>query len=207
MEIEHAAAVKLLQDIGLTHADKYNQRDLLIRIRRLPNIVDEYTIISSVESDQLFEQLLVALAAQEPIMLVGQIARKAKPNVAGESTEAPVAVGTESADGPKTTPKDKKKTPPVKEAPKTKTTPKEIKPKAGPKKEKGVGVIASIVELLKTASKKKPMALEELVNQLAKRFPEREKSAMTNTVKIQVKGRIEKERQIKVNSSDKGYWI
>lgn len=74
---------------------------------------------------------------------------------------------------------------------------------------KGVGVIGSILEFLRGASKEEPLSKADLVAKLAKRFPEREAEKMAKTVGVQLPSRIAKEQEVKVEGSAKegGFWI
>jgi hypothetical protein len=74
-----------------------------------------------------------------------------------------------------------------------------------PNKEK-VGVIASIVEFLSVASSKKPSTKKDLVDKLAKRFPDRSVEGMTVTVNAQLY-RLRKEKGYNIESKDGAYWI
>lgn len=71
---------------------------------------------------------------------------------------------------------------------------------------RGPGVIDVIAEVLKGASKKKPVSKDDIVKQLAKRFTDRDPEKMRKTVNAQVPSRIARDRKIKVQSSDDGYW-
>jgi len=203
MEIERTTAIRLLQDVGLTHADKYSMRELIHRVRRLPNVVDENTEVRTPESDALYERLLTALANQEPVNIVGR-----EPVVVEEMPDgAPVEDAnddSEEQEAPKPKSKDKKK----QAAPAAKTPDKKPAAKKKAKGERGPGVIGTIVEILQGASQKKALTLDKIVDELAKRFPEREKKSMLSTVKVQISGRIQRERGLKVKHNDKGgYWI
>ena len=61
------------------------------------------------------------------------------------------------------------------------------------KKEKTVGVVKSIVELIEKSGQK-GISKEEILEELIKRFPDRQPTSMKNTINIQVPTRISKER-------------
>lgn len=61
------------------------------------------------------------------------------------------------------------------------------------KKEKGPGVIATIVELIEKSGKK-GITKEEILNELVKKFPDKAKDSMKNTINVQVPNRITKEK-------------
>lgn len=75
--------------------------------------------------------------------------------------------------------------------------------------DKGPGVIGSIVEFLSAASEDKPITKKQIVEKLAKRFPDREAEAMAKTVNIQIPGRLKKDKSLDVRKADEGggYWI
>jgi hypothetical protein len=77
--------------------------------------------------------------------------------------------------------------------------------KKGPKKAGGVGVIASIPEILKAAPKT-GISLEDIAKQLHKKFPDREVSSLLGTVKVQVSSRLKKEKGIEVIAVSKGFY-
>jgi len=69
--------------------------------------------------------------------------------------------------------------------------------KEKPQKEKGIGVIASILEIIK---ENQPINKETVVKKLAKLFPDREEKSLRATVNAQIGGksptRMEKEKKI-----------
>jgi len=80
------------------------------------------------------------------------------------------------------------------------------------KKEKAVevkalapGVIASILEIIKTRG---PIKKEAILNELAMRFPDRAKEGMAKTVQVQISGKgetpMEREKKVKFVINDKG---
>jgi hypothetical protein len=70
------------------------------------------------------------------------------------------------------------------------------------------GVIGSIVEFLSAADAKKPITKKELVDKLAKRFPDREATSMMRTINVQVPNRLKTDKKLNVVKSDKGgYYI
>lgn len=203
MEIAHHTAVKLLQDIGLTHADTYTRSQLINRIRKLPNLVDENTQIATPESDHVYEQLLTAIAAQEPINFGEAPAQHTAPP---KMSPANNSLGLDYSE-PERPIKDKPK------KSKAEKKPAEKKPAAkkptSPIKKSGLaetGVKATIAKLLLGANKAKPIKFEAIVKALTKAFPDRQPSSMTNTLKVQLGGRLEAERGLKVHKSDKGLW-
>lgn len=90
-----------------------------------------------------------------------------------------------------------------KAAPKKASGAKPKKPKAA----KGPGVIATMIDLLKAASKTKPLSKAELVKKLAAKFPDRDAESMALTVNAQIHGRCVKEGRCKaVHHNEEGYW-
>src|SRR5690242_9905472 len=61
-------------------------------------------------------------------------------------------------------------------------------------KDKGPGVIGSILEFLMAATKDAPLTKDALLDKLAKRFPDRDADAMRKTINCQVPGRLSKEK-------------
>lgn len=91
-----------------------------------------------------------------------------------------------------------------------------VKPKKGkvkkkadskPKAKKGPGVIATIIELLQAATKKKPITKDAIRDELVERFPERDGESMMRTINVQVPNRIKSDKGLTVVKTDKGYYI
>jgi hypothetical protein len=81
------------------------------------------------------------------------------------------------------------------------------KAKAAPAKKtaakKGPGVIATIFEMLKGS--KRAMTEDQIVAKLKKAFPDREEKSMRSTVKVQLPGRMSREKSVKIERTDKGF--
>lgn len=76
------------------------------------------------------------------------------------------------------------------------------------KKPRGVGVIATILECLRTASKKKPVSKEEILKRLIEAFPDRQPQAMKSTISSQIPSGLKVEKGIIVQgSNEKGWWV
>lgn len=96
-------------------------------------------------------------------------------------------------------PAAKSKTPPAKGEKKT--------PFAGAGGEGKPGVIGTIVELLKAASKAAPISKSQMLVALKKRFKDRDEESMKMTINAQVPNRIKKEKQLNVVREGAGYYI
>lgn len=91
--------------------------------------------------------------------------------------------------------------PPVKE-PKPKRDP------SAPRAPRGVGVIATIIECLKGATKKKPISKETILKVLIEKFPDRQPGAMKSTISSQIPSGLKVEKKIEVQgSNEKGWWL
>jgi len=77
--------------------------------------------------------------------------------------------------------------------------------KAGPKKAEGGGVIASIVEMIQAAPKT-GISIDDMADQLKKKFPDRELESMKSTIRVQCGGRLKREKNIDVYSVKKGVY-
>jgi len=76
--------------------------------------------------------------------------------------------------------------------------------KAREKKNKGPGVIATIISLLENG----PITKEDMLKKLVAAFPDREEKAMKSTLNIQVPGRLTKDKELDVvEVKDKGWKI
>tara|TARA_R100000808_G_C2147411_1_gene155368 strand:- start:974 stop:1903 length:930 start_codon:yes stop_codon:yes gene_type:complete len=74
--------------------------------------------------------------------------------------------------------------------------------KNGTKSKKKVGVIASIADILIATTK--PLTKDEILNQLCKRFPDRDSQAMETTVSVQVPVRMSREKNMDIVKVDCG---
>lgn len=73
---------------------------------------------------------------------------------------------------------------------------------------KGKGVIATIIEVLESATKKKPATYAFIRDRLAKEFPDRPPAGMKSTVASQVPNGLWSEKKIKVQTDGRGgFWI
>jgi len=76
-------------------------------------------------------------------------------------------------------------------------------------KEKGTarpGVIATLITLLRSASKKAPMTKEQLLAGMVKAFPDRQPQAMKSTISSQVPNAMLKEKGLQCLTDGKGGW-
>lgn len=88
---------------------------------------------------------------------------------------------------------------------KSKKSEKVVEKKVEKKKDKKkVGIIATIIEVLKKGT---PIKKEKIVELLTKKFPDRQVKGMASTVSIQLGGRLAKDKGLKIQSTDKGYFI
>lgn len=72
------------------------------------------------------------------------------------------------------------------------------------REKKGEGVVATIISLIKT---KGPITKEKISKELEKKFPERNAEGMKKTLHIQLGGRLAKEKNLKIENTEKGYVI
>lgn len=83
-----------------------------------------------------------------------------------------------------------------------------VNAKAEPKKAKGPGVIQTIIQVLRTGSKKAPLSRDAILDRLVPVFPERERASMRGTVSSQVPSALLAEKGIVVSTDGKGgYWL
>ena len=73
--------------------------------------------------------------------------------------------------------------------------------KSGPKK---VGVIATIVEVLKKSSKSKPVTKDAICEVLEERFPDRDPASMMRTINVQVPNRLKSDKGLEIEKVVKG---
>ena len=75
------------------------------------------------------------------------------------------------------------------------------------KGKKKVGVISSIVVLLKEATKEDPISKEGLHKRLVEKFPDRSYAGMMATISSQVPSRLISDKGLKIEKSKNGFWI
>lgn len=170
-QIKKITAVKLFGALDFKTADKWTTNRLQSKLPNLTDLVDTSTI----KNPKVLKILKKIAKADEVIVVTGDepMAKKKK--------------------GKK---KDQKK-----KAQKTETK-KAAKKKASKRDGvKKVGVIASILEIIKNHG---PITKPNIVKRLGKKFPDREPDGMTRTVNIQVPSRLNKEKKAKIKKDDKG---
>lgn len=73
---------------------------------------------------------------------------------------------------------------------------------------RGPGVIDSMIRILQTASKDKPLTKKQVLDRLANKFKDRDPASMWNTTSSYIPNRIYVERGFRVDTDgDGGYWI
>lgn len=73
--------------------------------------------------------------------------------------------------------------------------------------DKRPGVIATIIELLKNATSKKPVTKDAMLKTLTKRFPDRGEDKMKATLSMQVPAGLRTEKGLEVSKNENGYWL
>ena len=106
---------------------------------------------------------------------------------------------TESKSRKSTNPKKKTAAKSEEESEKKKTT---TKKKTAAKKKSGPGIIASIIEFIEAG----PITKEGILKKLAKRFSDRPEIGMKRTINIQVPGRLQVDKGLKLTKDDKDRW-
>jgi len=72
------------------------------------------------------------------------------------------------------------------------------------KKEKVPGVISTIFNIV---SDKGPITKEKILALLEKKFPDKDSNSMLGTIKVQLPGRMSKEKGVNIVNTEKGYQI
>lgn len=200
LKVAREDAVKLFAELDYPAAAKWSKKRLQEKLTGLDELVDEDTETETKESQKLMESVLKAIEDKTTIEL--EFGEESGKDDGEEEKES-------KGKGGKGKGKEKES--------KGGKQPKGEKGKGGSskgkkeKKESGPGVIASIIEFLKGATKTKPLTKKQLVELLAKRFPDRTAEAMEKTVNVQVPNRLRVDKDIEVESKDtddgKAYWI
>lgn len=210
MQVTKVKAVSLLVALGVATAKKWSVARLTKEIRKINTLVEEDQEVDGDGNQELLDELLEAIENETEITVVE--GKKA----AGKGTAKKGAKGTKKKSTKKKTPpadedeeeEDEEEAPaPKKGKKKTAADGKGGKTKKGKKPPKKVGVIATIIEILKKATSKKPVSKDDIVTQLADAFPERDADSMRKTVNVQVPTRIQGDKGLTVNKNDNGYWI
>lgn len=208
-KIKQADAVALCIAVGYANADKYNSTRLQQRTASLDEVI----------TPEVMESITEPKVKKRAKQLLAALQQGATVEVAGEDAPA-----KEEADAPKPPKNGKAKKGKEKAGPAAEEEPAEEKPakkpKGGKKPEekpakdkksksepaKGDGVIATIAGLLMKASEKKPTTKQAVLDELVKKFPDRDAKSMQSTINHQIPSYLKK-AGYKVEKSDRGYWI
>lgn len=71
-------------------------------------------------------------------------------------------------------------------------------------KEKVPGVISTIESVVRAATKDHPVSKNKILNVLKKTFPDKAEKSMMNTIKVQLPGRMAKEKHLKIKITEDG---
>lgn len=189
MKVNKTELVSLLVELGIETAGKWPLARLQKRVDKLLELNDgeEPLKAETKEGKKLLSALLAAAENKEEIEVVDDGGAEEENGAEDKPAKKGGKKGAKAEDGDK---------PAKKKAPRS---------AGGDGKP---GVIASIEEFVKKASKTKPITKEQVLEKLCERFPDRDKEAMAKTVNIQLPSRLNKEKELGIEKSDKGgYYI
>jgi len=201
MQVLRDEMVELFQGMGYKNAKKWNKGRMDRHITELISMAQESNInveIGTENEQELNVLLLKVVESNEEIEVVMEMKacqeEETEPQEEVETEEDDEEVETGSQEEEEVTNKSSKKG-------------KKNKESGGDKKEKKVGVIASIIEFYKEASEKEPITAGQVLDKLAKRFPERDPNSMKKTINVQTVGRLKSERDLELHKVDGKLWI
>lgn len=175
LKIKKSIVVKLFEELGFKTAKSWPTSKLSTKIKKLPELTDGVKI-----RKPKVKKVLSAILNAKSVKIVD-----ATEEAEDKKLQKQMKGGSKKTD--KKTGEKKKSGTPKKKAP------------------KGPGVIATILEIIRT---KGPISKDQLCTQLGKKFPDRPKEGMMNTINIQVPSRLNKEKNAKIKRNDKGkYYI
>ena len=219
MQVLREDVVAICEALAFTTARKWNKKKTRQMLVKMVKVVkaDELEVEGTEDDERLNAVLVEIVKAGGEVDVVQELTEVEETadapeemdavDDAEEGPEGDEEVGPSETEEEEPEPADEELEAVEDEVPKKDTKPK-AKAKAKAKKPKGPGVIASVLEFLSAASKKKPISKKQIVAKLAKRFPDREAESMAKTVNVQVGSRIAKEKNVKVvKNDDGGYWI
>jgi len=181
MNIKKSNLVALFEQMGIKTAANWSGAFLLGKVNKMEKLPTSKTQKATGKNEKLLIDILTCLEENREIVIID------------DEEEKPAAKKGKPTKKPKAKAKAKDDSEPVK------------KPKA--KKAKSPGVIASIQEFLEKASESKPISRAQILARLVKRFPDHEASSMENTMKVQLPGRMAREKDLTIKQSKKGFWI
>lgn len=235
LSVKKADVIRLFSALGFASAAKVSDARLLGRLEKLDELMEEEQQLEEDDLQQLAEDIKEAVAEGRTIEIddTSEDATAGEDEAEeDDGTEEEETVPIRKKRGPRnkkkgsakpadeedemaTATKPKKRS--AKAAEKNGKAPKDTKPakagkKTAAKSAKGgiprVGVIATIVDLLKGASAKNPLHRDDIVAALKKKFPDREESGMKVTVYSQVPLRLRNVKGLDVKETDdKKYYI
>ena len=183
MKVKREKAIELLSSLGFTGASKMTDGELTKKLNKLSKKVTDET---TTEDDALDTLLDDVLENEGSVKVVNKTKKEKSSGGSGGKGK--------KASKKKTTKKATKK------ATKKSTEKKSTTEKKTPAKRAKVGVIATILSIIE----KKPTTKEKIVEQLAKKFPDRDPESMAKTVGVQLPTRLAKDRGVKIVKDDKG---
>lgn len=185
MQVERKQLAALFVELGFATASNWTKARLQTKLKDLPELVkeDDAAQPESKELRTLLKEVVAAVDAGTAVEITGD-------DVGPETSKKPATKA-----GGKTNPKK----------PEGKGS-KADKGKAD--KPKKPGVIATIIEVLKNASKDKPATKEKILKECKKKFPEREEASMKSTIASQVPSGLKAEKSIVVKKDGNGgFWL
>ncbi len=197
MKVSRTQLVQVLEAIAIPTAERWDDDKLLKKVNEKGKLeaFRQGNDIEDLDLAHLYNALVKATEDGDPIVL----------------DEADAAVPGKKIKVDASRPKDKKSA-------KTKVKANGKKPtKAKPAKAastngeadlRGPGVIGAIIDILKNASKAKPLSKKGVLAKLSKQFTDRSEASMWNTTSSYIPNRILKEKGVKVETDGhRGFWI
>jgi hypothetical protein len=204
--------------IGVDTADEWDDKTLLAKIGKLTVLKEKDFQIPDKKVAALYDELVSESAAKTKFVLDGNAepapaTKKAKPEPKPKAKPAAKAKPEPKAKGKaKPEPKAKGK---AKPEPKAKKEPVENGHYKSPHKssyytkitplreDRGIGIAATVIEILKKASERKPLTKDQIHEALVKAFPDRDPDKMLTSVNNLVPTRLKLVRNINVWKSKK----
>ena len=185
VEVAHADALKLFKEAGSTQYMKWDAAKLCKMLAKLPaHLASEKNgdLDLSKKSKKVLDEVADAVEKKVTLEIVG-VEEDEEEVVVKKASKVKAAKGTTT------------------KANKGKATAKTAK-KATSKKEKrsNPGVIATIKEILESASKKTPIAKDKILARLVKKFADREEDQMARTLSTQLS-------RLEASKNENGYWL
>lgn len=197
MEVSRKKINRIFQDLGFANAPEWDDPELFDHVRSVfPKVMFAPGKLSD-KQKALVREITTARARGQEIRFLSD-----------SSDETPSSGATEKK-SKKEKPENSSGKKKGKDVAKVKNKGKKSKDKGEKPKKKSTGmtkpgIIATVIEFLKMASKKKPLTVDTCIQKVLKKFPDRQESSLRNTITSQLSSQLRANKDMDVRKHPEG---